>query len=263
MATHTNNYPKLHNAAWPGLVGKGEGAEPPIDLDTMLDMTAAAEVDGLKFEGFDIFLYDPHFNIDGGDDEIKSLAEKAQARNLDVGTVVAPIYEGTGGGSPLDEGAGRTGFVGQVRKACHVAKTLREMGVRPNGNVRFDSGIDVASWSADPEVNMQKIADTFREACQVAEDHGEAWRGLGVAILHRLIVEHLLGYDEIAKPVHVNLAEEVARRLGSGDHPMAAMVMPATVEDIRAVSLTGERMPAKSTYFYPKLLSGLVFNPLQ
>ncbi len=173
MATHTNNYPKLHNAAWPGLVGKGEGAEPPIDLGTMLDMTAAAEVDGLKFEGFDIFLYDPHFNIDGGDDEIKSLAEKAQARNLNVGTVVAPIYEGTGGGSPLDEGAGRAGFVGQVRKACHVAKTLREMGVRPNGNVRFDSGIDVASWAADPEANMKKIADTFREACQVAEGHGE------------------------------------------------------------------------------------------
>ena len=104
---HPNNFPKLHNAAWPGLVGKGDGGEPPIDLDTMLDMTAAAEVDGIKFEGFDIFLYDPHFNIDGGDDEIKSLAEKAQARGLDVGTVVAPIYEGTGGGSPLDEGAGR------------------------------------------------------------------------------------------------------------------------------------------------------------
>ena len=67
----------------------------------MLDMTAAAEVDGLKFEGFDIFLYDPHFDIDGGSDETKRLAEKAQARNLVVGTVVAPIYEGTGGGSPI------------------------------------------------------------------------------------------------------------------------------------------------------------------
>jgi len=91
MADHTNNCPKLHNAAWPGLVGKGDGkdVEPPIDLDTMLDMTAAAEVDGVKFEGFD---------IDGGDDEIKKLAEMAKSRNLNVGTVVAPIYEGNGGG---------------------------------------------------------------------------------------------------------------------------------------------------------------------
>jgi uncharacterized protein (DUF1015 family) len=44
---------------------------------------------------------------------------------------------------------------------------------------------------------------------------------------------------------------------------MAALVMPASVGDIRAVSQTGERMPAKSTYFYPKLASGLVFNPLE
>ena len=100
MTEHANNYPKLHNAAWPGLVGKGDGGEPPIGLDTMLDMTAAAEVDGIKFDGFDIFLYHPHFDIDAGDDETKRLAEMAQARNLVVGTVVAPIYEGTGGGSP-------------------------------------------------------------------------------------------------------------------------------------------------------------------
>ncbi len=53
--SHTNTYPKLHNAAWPGVVGKGEGSEPPIDLDTMLDLTAAAEVDGVKFDGFDLF----------------------------------------------------------------------------------------------------------------------------------------------------------------------------------------------------------------
>ncbi len=98
---------------------------------------------------------------------------------------------------------------------------------------------------------------------EVAKDHGEAWRGLGVAILHRLIVENLLGYDEIAKPATVNLAEEVVAGLEAGDHAMAAMAMPATVEKIRAVSMTGERMPPKSTYFYPKLLSGLVFNPLE
>ena len=45
MNTHTK--PALHNAMWPGLVGKGPDSEPPIDLDTMLDLTAAAEVDGV------------------------------------------------------------------------------------------------------------------------------------------------------------------------------------------------------------------------
>ena len=175
MTDHANNYPKLHNAAWPGLVGKGdgEGEEPPIALDAMLDMTAAAEADGIKFDGFDIFLYHPHFDIDGGDDETKRLAEMAQARNLVVGTVVAPIYEGTGGGSPMTDAAARTAYVGQVRKACRVAQLLREMGVRPNGTVRIDTGIDPASWSEDAGGNTQRIVETFREACTVAEDHGE------------------------------------------------------------------------------------------
>ncbi len=173
MSDHPNNCPKLHNAAWPGLVGKGEGGEPPIELDTMLDMTAEAEVDGIKFEGFDIFLFLPHFDIDGGDQVIESLAEKAKARNLQVGTVVAPIYEGTGGGSPIGTTEDQKKFVGRVKDACHVAKTLREMGIRPNGNVRLDSGIGVEPWAEDPEGNMKKIADTFREACLVAEDHGE------------------------------------------------------------------------------------------
>ena len=51
--------PKLHNAMWPGLVGKGddEGQEPPISLEHMLDLTAAAEVDGQKFDGIDTFFF--------------------------------------------------------------------------------------------------------------------------------------------------------------------------------------------------------------
>ena len=44
----THKYPALHNAMWPGLVGKGPDREPPIDLETMLDLTAAAEVDGVR-----------------------------------------------------------------------------------------------------------------------------------------------------------------------------------------------------------------------
>ena len=73
-----NNFPKLHNAMWPGLVGKGgdePGAEPPISYDHMLELTANAEVKGQKFEGVDFFLFDPHINIDGSDDDIKQLAE--------------------------------------------------------------------------------------------------------------------------------------------------------------------------------------------
>ncbi len=86
-----NNYPKLHNAAWPGVVGKGSpGAEPFIDLDTMLDLTANASVNGQKFDGFDLFLYDPHISIDADEEDLKRLADKADKRNLTIGSVVAP-----------------------------------------------------------------------------------------------------------------------------------------------------------------------------
>ena len=60
---------------WPGLVGKGGDSEPPIDLDTMLDLTSAGEVDGVKFDGVDLFLSLPHTDIDSSDDDLKRLAE--------------------------------------------------------------------------------------------------------------------------------------------------------------------------------------------
>ena len=171
--SHPNTFPKLHNAAWPGVVGKGEGSEPPIDLDTMLDLTAAAESDGVKFDGFDLFLFAPHVNIDATGDELKELAEKATSRGLVIGSVVAPVWPPTGGGSAMDEGEGRKKFLAQVHKGCHIARTLRELGARPYGVVRIDSACGVGEWNADPEGNQRKIAETFKEAAKIARDHGE------------------------------------------------------------------------------------------
>ena len=64
MTTSRHKWPAIHNAMWPGLVGKGPDSEPPIDLDTMLDLTAAAATNGTRFDGVDLFLFDPHVNID-------------------------------------------------------------------------------------------------------------------------------------------------------------------------------------------------------
>lgn len=97
---------------------------------------------------------------------------------------------------------------------------------------------------------------------KVAAAQSTDWQSLGVAILHRLIVEELLGCTDLPKPDYVHLIDEVVQGLKTDAYPLAALVMPATLEHIRAISEFGERMPAKSTYFYPKLLSGLVINPL-
>src|SRR5678810_1018742 len=160
-----SNFPKLHNAMWPGLVGKGSpGAEPAIDLDTMLDMTARAEVDGARFDGVDLFLFDPHVSIEIDDDGIKRLADKISAKGFVVGSVVAPVWQPTGGGPAMGTESDRRNFVGQVRKACHIAKTLRDLGVRPDGIVRIDSACGVTDWAQDPDGNQQRIAQTFAEA---------------------------------------------------------------------------------------------------
>src|SRR2546425_13195953 len=79
-AMSQTQYPKLHNAMWPGLVGKGSpGAEPSIDLDTMLELTANAAVNGIRFDGVDLFLFDPHISIDISVDDLKRLPVKIRS----------------------------------------------------------------------------------------------------------------------------------------------------------------------------------------
>ncbi|MEY4180609.1 MAG: hypothetical protein RLY70_4183, partial [Planctomycetota bacterium] len=113
---------------------------------------------------------------------------------------------------------------------------------------------------------------------ELAPEHSADWQSLGVALLHRLVMENLLSATNLPKPMYVHSVEEVEQGLVQGDavgrdatgqmgqggrFELAALVMPATVNHVQAISEHGERMPAKSTYFYPKLLSGLVFNPLE
>lgn len=168
-----NNYPKLHNAMWPGLVGKGPDSEPPIDLDTMLDLTASASVDGNGFDGVDLFLADPHTPITADDDEITKLADKVASRGLVVGSCVAPVWEPTGGGSAMGSDSERKAFLTAVEQSCRIASKLRAFGVRPSGVVRIDSSCSTADWAADPAGNTKKIAQTFQQACDIAADFGE------------------------------------------------------------------------------------------
>ncbi|HMB64949.1 MAG TPA: TIM barrel protein [Eudoraea sp.] len=169
-----NNYPKLHNASWPGVVGKGPDSEPPIPIATMIELTANAEVDGLTFDGFDLFLFDPHMSIDADDDEIKRLVDMARSHDLEIGSLVAPVWTPTGGGSAMGTADERRQFVTQVRKSCKIGKKLRDLGIRPHGIIRIDSSVDPESWAADPVGNTRLIAQTFREACDVAADYGES-----------------------------------------------------------------------------------------
>jgi sugar phosphate isomerase/epimerase len=172
----SNTSPKLHNAMWPGLVGKGtdEGQEPPISLEKMLDLTAAAEVNGQKFDGIDYFLFLPHTNPEASDAELKGIADLIAGKGLDIGSLVAPIWPGTVGDSAMGTDEQQEKFLSAVKMACRIAKIFNEHGARKRGVIRIDSAeFGVNAWKENPGAGTARIVDTFKKAAQIAADNGE------------------------------------------------------------------------------------------
>src|SRR5262249_25599426 len=135
--------------------------------------TAAAEVDGVRFDGVDLFLYEPHVSIDSTDDDLKRLADRVRRRGFVIGSLVAPVWPPTGGGSAMGSVEDRKNFLTQVRKSCLICKPLRDIGIRQYGIVRIDSACSPLEWANDPVGSTKRIAETFRQACSIAEDYGE------------------------------------------------------------------------------------------
>ncbi|WP_206171058.1 TIM barrel protein [Phragmitibacter flavus] len=159
---------------WPGLVGKEPDTDhPPISLERMLELTVAAEVDGQKFEGVDLFLFHPHTDPDATDDQLKSMADKIAGHGLNVGSLVAPIWPGTVGDTAFGDAEQRKKFVLAVEKACRIGKILNEHGVRKYGVIRIDTAGGPGAFAEDEAGNLQRASETFREAGAVAESYGE------------------------------------------------------------------------------------------
>lgn len=96
-------------------------------------------------------------------------------------------------------------------------------------------------------------------------DKSDAWLGLDVAILHTLILGDIFGIDmeNMANQknlVYTRYASEAADSVKSGEYQCSFLLNATKVHEIKDVSLANEKMPQKSTYFYPKLITGLVMN---
>ena len=98
-----------------------------------------------------------------------------------------------------------------------------------------------------------------------AAHHSLAWRGLAVSILHVAALDHLLPQATGGKPEckYVHLLREVTDATARKECRLAVLVPPATMSHVEQIAGNLEKMPPKSTYFYPKLLTGLVFNSLK
>ena len=164
---------KLHNAMWPGVVGKGEpDTEPFISFDQMLDLTCAAEVDGSGYDGVDLFLFQPHMDV-FDDADVQRVAEAVQQHGLKIGSFVAPVWPGTVGASAMGSDAERQKFLQAVEISCKIGQRFKDLGVRDYGCVRIDSATPTAEWAKDPANGTRRIAATFKEAAKIAKDHDE------------------------------------------------------------------------------------------
>ena len=111
-------------------------------------------------------------------------------------------------------------------------------------------------------VYLLTLKDVDRVAL-LGEDHGAAWRDLDVAVLHRGIIETILGLPAETNFVYERDASTVLSAVRSGEYGMGFLLKATPPDQIQACAEAGEAMPHKSTYFFPKLPAGAVIHRLE
>lgn len=136
--------------------------------------------------------------------------------------------------------------------------TLKQRGFSAHTFGFYPGGNEVFLLSLKEGVNPNDFAPPGKSA---------AWANLDVSVLHTLILEPLLGIGSQERASERNLAytrdaHGALEQVATGKQQMAFLLNPTRVEQVTAVASAGDKMPQKSTYFFPKLLTGLVINPL-
>jgi len=97
---------------------------------------------------------------------------------------------------------------------------------------------------------------------KLAGDQSKTWRTLDVSILHKIILENIMGINQINLEDHIRYTrvdEEAISFVNEGKYDLSFLMNATKIDELKAIANSGEHMPQKSTYFLPKMLSGLVF----
>jgi uncharacterized protein (DUF1015 family) len=102
---------------------------------------------------------------------------------------------------------------------------------------------------------------------EIKKNHSQEYANLDVTILHKIILDDYLGIDEKALEAKTNLdyiryRDNALESLKDSKYQAAFILNPTSVKEVKKIADKGEKMPQKSTDFYPKLLTGLVINKL-
>ena len=98
---------------------------------------------------------------------------------------------------------------------------------------------------------------------RLAPNQSADWHSLGVSVLHVLVLKELLGDKAGSSYRYVHSIREVLADVAARGCDLACLVPPAQMNHVESIASNLETMPPKSTYFYPKLLTGLVLNPIR
>lgn len=118
--------------------------------------------------------------------------------------------------------------------------------------------------TADGTTKVATLHEGVDAADAIPGDHSDHWKRLDVTVLQELVLKPLFGIDadDPATLDRLSFAKDASEALKVTDADAAFLVAPTRMDQLRAVALSGETMPQKSTYFYPKLLSGLLLRSL-
>ncbi len=181
----------------------------------------------------------------------------------DPGLVILPTHRLVSGIPPFT--------AGQLRAVLERYFQVETIGTGDKGArdtwelMEADGGQQVLGFGtpADQTWQLARLKDASLMD-QLAAAHSPDWRGLAVSVLHVLVLDKLIAERMAGQPScrYVHQLKEVTDAAAARECALAALVPPATMQHVAQIAGNLEKMPPKSTYFYPKLLSGLVFNPL-
>jgi uncharacterized protein (DUF1015 family) len=163
------------------------------------------------------------------------------------------------------EGYSTEKLIEKSREYFDITEAANEDEMNAALHSEYDAGKKAfALYSGSGRCNVFRLKNESAIK-EILPDMSDAYCGLDVSVLHTLVLEKLLGIDKENMANQKNLtytrsAKEALEAVDFGGADCAFILNPTKVSEIRDVAAAGEKMPQKSTYFYPKLITGLVIN---
>ena len=172
----------------------------------------------------------------------------------DPGLVVLPLHRLVRGIEPS--------ILMQVGDQLSNLFVLEFVSLKAGGyQLPCDSCLGILGLQPSSLVVLKRRQDISLEA-MIPGNRSQAYREFDVSILNHIILDKILNGAKDLEVVHTVDLKEASQQIGEGKYQLAFLLNPPKPEMVKAVANAQDRMPSKSTYFYPKLPAGLIINPL-